>query len=246
MAVVPAQSPGFGYPRPDGSVRAVQHRGDTRHRAECPRRDRAQEGGTSSDGGRAVPRFDRRRRHHRRDASVFESVVTSIQDMHRYCHKLKQGKSVPQSNSKEEVQRQSQERFYTMASQIKLLLEIPERIWSSMEASQYLQATQLYLLCCHLHRQLHLEAGGPQYSPVLARFPILVRQVAAAGHFRSTILLDSKSVLRGRAVSDQAIAEALVSTMLLEDSSPRQALADFLLARKASIQQLLNQPQHGT
>ncbi|XP_064820119.1 conserved oligomeric Golgi complex subunit 1 isoform X2 [Oncorhynchus masou masou] len=174
-----------------------------------------------------------------------ESVVTSIQDMHRYCHKLKQGKSVPQSNSKEEVQRQSQERFYTMASQIKLLLEIPERIWSSMEASQYLQATQLYLLCCHLHRQLHLEAGGPQYSPVLARFPILVRQVAAAGHFRSTILLDSKSVLRGRAVSDQAIAEALVSTMLLEDSSPRQALADFLLARKASIQQLLNQPQHG-
>ncbi|CAB1350229.1 unnamed protein product [Coregonus sp. 'balchen'] len=170
-----------------------------------------------------------------------ESVVTSIQDMHRYCHKLKQGKSVPQSNSKEEVQRQSQEKFYTMgsqinhcvqrqsqekfytmASQIKLLLEIPERIWSSMEASQ----------------QLHLEAGGPQYSPVLARFPILVRQVAAAGHF-------SKSVLRGRAVSDQAIAEALVSTMLLEDSSPRQALADFLLARKASIQQQLNQPQHG-
>uniref|UniRef100_A0A4W5MI36 Conserved oligomeric Golgi complex subunit 1 n=1 Tax=Hucho hucho TaxID=62062 RepID=A0A4W5MI36_9TELE len=165
-----------------------------------------------------------------------ESVVTSIQDMHRYCHKLKQGKS---------VQRQSQEKFYTMASQIKLLLEIPERMWSSLEASQYLQATQLYLLCCHLHRQLHLEAGGPQYSPILARFPILVRQVAAAGHFRSTILLDSKSVLRGRAVSDQAIAEALVSTMLLEDSSPRQALADFLLARKASIQQLLNQPQHG-
>ncbi|XP_019714149.1 conserved oligomeric Golgi complex subunit 1 [Hippocampus comes] len=62
---------------------------------------------------------------------------------------------------------------------------------------------------------------------------------------RSTILLDSKSLLRGRAVSDQAIAEALLSTMLLEDSSPRQALADFLLARKASIHQLLNQPQHG-
>lgn len=63
---------------------------------------------------------------------------------------------------------------------------------------------------------------------------------------RSTILLDSKSVLRSRAVSDQAIAEALVSSMLLEDSSPRQALADFLLARTASIQQLLKQPQHGT
>lgn len=82
-------------------------------------------------------------------------------------------------------QRQWQEKFYTMASQIKLLLEIPERIWSSMEAAQYLQATQLYLLCCHLHSLLQLEAApGGLYSPVLARFPILVRQVATTGHFR--------------------------------------------------------------
>ncbi|KAG9264007.1 conserved oligomeric Golgi complex subunit 1 isoform X1 [Astyanax mexicanus] len=174
-----------------------------------------------------------------------ESVVRCIQGMDRYCQQLKQTKNPPQNHSKLEDQKQSKEKFYTIASQIKLLLEIPERIWSAMEGSQYLQATQLYLLCCHLHSQLHLEGGSPLYSPVLSRFPILVRQVAAAGHFRSTILLDSKSVLRGRAVSDQAIAEALVSTMLLEDSSPRQALADFLLARKASIQQLLNQPQHG-
>ncbi|XP_026870474.2 conserved oligomeric Golgi complex subunit 1 isoform X1 [Electrophorus electricus] len=175
-----------------------------------------------------------------------QSVVQSLRDMYRYCSQLKHTKRTPQSRSKEEDQKESKERFYTMASQIKLLLEIPERIWSALESSQYLEATQLYLLCCHLHNQLHLEARGPHYSPVLSRFPILVRQVAATGHFRSTILLDSRAVLRGRAVSDQAISEALVSTMLLEDSSPRQALADFLLARKASIQQLLNQPQHGS
>ncbi|KAJ8254499.1 hypothetical protein COCON_G00211110 [Conger conger] len=174
-----------------------------------------------------------------------ESVVNSIQDMYRYCNKLKQGKTPAPANNKQESLRQSQEKFYSMASQIKLLLEIPERIWSAMESSAYLRATQLHLLCCHLHSLLGLEGGAAHYSPVLARFPILVRQVAAAGHFRATILLDSKSLLRGRAVSDQAISEALVSSMLLEDSSPRQALADFLLARKASIQQLLNQPQHG-
>lgn len=76
-----------------------------------------------------------------------------------------------------------------MASQIKLLLEIPERIWSAMEASQYLQATQLYLLCCNLHSLLQLEAAtGGHYSPVLARFPILVRQVATTGHFRYWML----------------------------------------------------------
>ncbi|KAI4822665.1 hypothetical protein KUCAC02_008197 [Chaenocephalus aceratus] len=164
-----------------------------------------------------------------------ESVVLSIRDMHQYCHSLKQGRTGGGSC------RQGGTSHY-----IKLLLEIPERIWSSMEACRFLQATQLYLLGCHLHSTLQLEAAaGGHYSPVLARFPILVRQVATTGHVRSTILLDSRSLLRGRAVSDQAIAEALVSTMLLEGSSPRQALADFLLARKASIHQLLNQPQHG-
>lgn len=84
---------------------------------------------------------------------------------------------------------QWQEKFCNMASQIKLLLEIPERIWSAMEAFQYLQATQLYLLCCHLHNLLRLEAAtGGLYSPVLARFPILVRQVATTGHFRYRLL----------------------------------------------------------
>ncbi|XP_062874853.1 conserved oligomeric Golgi complex subunit 1 isoform X2 [Trichomycterus rosablanca] len=148
--------------------------------------------------------------------------------------------------SEKVTEKQSQEKFYTMAAQIRLLLEMPERMWSALEGSQYLQATQLYLLCAHLHRLLHLDTPAASYSPVLSRFPILIQQVAAAGHFRSTILMDSRSVLRGRAVSDQAIAEALVSTMLLEGSSPRQALADFLLARTASIQQLLKQPQHGS
>uniref|UniRef100_H0V179 Conserved oligomeric Golgi complex subunit 1 n=1 Tax=Cavia porcellus TaxID=10141 RepID=H0V179_CAVPO len=140
----------------------------------------------------------------------------------------------------------SQEKFYSMAAQIKLLLEIPEKIWSSMEVSQCLQATQLYLLCCHLHSLLQLDASSSQYSPILSRFPILIRQVAAASHFRSIILRESKMLLKCQAVSDQAVAGALCSIMLLEESSPRQALTDFLMARKAVIQTLLNQPNHGS
>uniref|UniRef100_A0A8C5P4D7 Conserved oligomeric Golgi complex subunit 1 n=1 Tax=Jaculus jaculus TaxID=51337 RepID=A0A8C5P4D7_JACJA len=139
----------------------------------------------------------------------------------------------------------SQEKFHSMAAQIKLLLEIPEKIWSAMEASQYLRATQLYLLCCHLHGLLQLDSSSSRYSPILSRFPILIRQVAAASHFRSTILHESKMLLKCKAVSDQAVAEALCSIMLLEESSPRQALTDFLMARKATIQKLLNQPHHG-
>uniref|UniRef100_A0A6Q2ZKL1 Conserved oligomeric Golgi complex subunit 1 n=1 Tax=Esox lucius TaxID=8010 RepID=A0A6Q2ZKL1_ESOLU len=143
-----------------------------------------------------------------------ESVVKSIQDMHREVLHHGLSDQAAAGDSREDLELHGG-------------LTVPAG-----------KTTSLKTFNCYVRLR-------PHYSPVLARFPILVRQVAAAGHFRSTILMDSKSVLRGRAVSDQAIAEALVSTMLLEDSSPRQALADFLLARKASIQQLLNQPQHG-
>ncbi|XP_064323174.1 conserved oligomeric Golgi complex subunit 1 isoform X1 [Phalacrocorax carbo] len=137
----------------------------------------------------------------------------------------------------------AQESFYRAAAQLKLLLDVPEKVWGAVEAGRYLPAARLHLLGGHLRRQLQLDV--PRASPVLARFPILLRQVAAASHLRSTILQESKSLLKSQTVSDQAVAEALCAIMLLEDSSPRQALADFLLARKLAIQQLLNQPHHG-
>ncbi|XP_077019820.1 conserved oligomeric Golgi complex subunit 1 [Tamandua tetradactyla] len=179
-----------------------------------------------------------------------EGLVDAVRATDQYCARLRQagqaGPAAPRSPPASQPQQPSQEKFYSMAAQIKLLLEIPEKIWSSMETSQYLHATQLYLLCCHLHRLLHLDSSNSRYSPVLSRFPILIRQVAAASHFRSSILYESKMLLKSQAVSDQAVAEALCSIMLLEESSPRQALTDFLLARKAAIQKLLNQPHQGT
>ncbi|XP_004432766.1 PREDICTED: conserved oligomeric Golgi complex subunit 1 isoform X1 [Ceratotherium simum simum] len=175
-----------------------------------------------------------------------EGLVDAVKATDQYCARLRQaGSAAPRPPRDPQPQQPSQEKFYSMAAQIKLLLEIPEKIWSSMEASQYLHATQLYLLCCHLHNLLQLDSSSSRYSPVLSRFPILIRQVAAASHFRSAILHESKMLLKCQAVSDQAVAEALCSIMLLEESSPRQALTDFLLARKAAIQKLLNQPNHG-
>ncbi|XP_040438017.1 conserved oligomeric Golgi complex subunit 1 isoform X2 [Falco naumanni] len=139
----------------------------------------------------------------------------------------------------------ARESFYRAAAQLKLLLDVPERVWGAVEAGRYLPAARLHLLGAHLRRQLQLDAPRARGSPVLSRFPILLRQVATAGHLRTTILQESKSLLKNQTVSDQAVAEALCAIMLLEDSSPRQALADFLLARKLAIQQLLNQPHHG-
>ncbi|XP_071619893.1 conserved oligomeric Golgi complex subunit 1 isoform X2 [Heliangelus exortis] len=143
------------------------------------------------------------------------------------------------------AQSPAQESFYRAAAQLKLLLDIPEKVWGAVEAARYLPAARLHLLAGHLRHQLQLDGPRAHSSPVLTRFPILLRQVAAASHLRSTILQETKCLLKSQTASDQAVAEALCAIMLLEDSSPRQALADFLLARKLAIQQLLNQPHHG-
>ncbi|OBS71176.1 hypothetical protein A6R68_00300, partial [Neotoma lepida] len=174
-----------------------------------------------------------------------EGLVDAVRATDQYCARLRQAGSAAPRVPRAPQPQQPSEKFYSMAAHIKLLLEIPEKIWSSMETSQHLQATQLYLLCCHLHSLLQLDSSSSRYSPILSRFPILIRQVAAASHFRSTILHESKMLLQCQNVSDQAVAEALCSIMLLEESSPRQALTDFLMARKATIQKLLNQPHHG-
>ncbi|NXY77101.1 COG1 protein, partial [Glareola pratincola] len=142
----------------------------------------------------------------------------------------------------------AQESFYRAAAQLKLLLEVPEKVWGAVEGGRYLPAARLHLLGAHLRRQLQLETPRARGGPILARFPILLRQTSDCPPHslaRSTILQESKSLLKNQTVSDQAVAEALCAIMLLEDSSPRQALADFLLARKLAIQQLLNQPHHG-
>lgn len=93
-----------------------------------------------------------------------------------------------------------------------------------------------------------MSQGSVRFSPyTLSHFTpdVSYSMLIFVSLSRSTILHESKMLLKCQAVSDQAVAEALCSIMLLEESSPRQALTDFLLARKATIQTLLNQSHHG-
>ena len=43
---------------------------------------------------------------------------------------------------------------YALAAQIKLLMDIPERIWNAIEAREYVTATKFYLFARHIHTNL--------------------------------------------------------------------------------------------
>ncbi|XP_038072145.1 conserved oligomeric Golgi complex subunit 1-like [Patiria miniata] len=176
-----------------------------------------------------------------------EKIVSAVQGMQGYCTKLQKTHMVKGvlASPRVKPERSSQNDFYAIASQTKLLMDMPEKIWSAIESSEHLQATELYLLACHIVSSLQLDSNTQQSAQLLAWFPVLSRQWAAISHFKAGILQSCRKLLKNGSVSDQATAEALCSIMLLEEGSPRQVFTEFLLARKAAVQQCFHASQHG-
>ncbi|XP_076443565.1 conserved oligomeric Golgi complex subunit 1-like isoform X2 [Babylonia areolata] len=174
-----------------------------------------------------------------------ENVMKSISNMEELCQTLQHKQMVKevafQNTAKPDQSKKRKEtEFFGVAAQIKLLLDMPEKIWSSVDSGDYLTGTQLYLLARHINTSLHLDSQ--RSSKVLSWFPVLTRQWAAISHFKTTILQECRSLLADTetAFSDQKMAEILCSILLMDDSNPRQVFSEFLLARTKALQQMLH------
>ncbi|XP_063970712.1 conserved oligomeric Golgi complex subunit 1-like [Lytechinus pictus] len=176
-----------------------------------------------------------------------EKIVQSIQDMQKHCVNLQKThltKGIGLSPKKAVNSGSQSSGFYAIASQTKLLLDIPEKIWSDIESGDHLHATQLYLLACHIVSSLQLDTTTHQSTQLLKWFPVLSRQWAAICHFKPSILQSCRNVLKNASASDMVITKALCSIMLLEDTSPRQVFTEFLLARKNAVHQAFSSSQY--
>ncbi|KAH9518338.1 Golgi transport complex subunit 1 [Bulinus truncatus] len=174
-----------------------------------------------------------------------ENVMKSISRMEELCSSMRQKHMVRGAsfhiNVKNDFDKNRKEMdFYGTAAQIKLLMDIPEKIWSNVDSQEYLKATQLYLLARHINASLHLDSQLS--ADVVTWFPVLTRQWAAISHFKSTILQGCRLLLTDTEsdLTDQHMAEILCSIILLEDSTPRQVFNEFLLARTKALQQILH------
>ncbi|KAK7116850.1 conserved oligomeric Golgi complex subunit 1-like isoform X2 [Littorina saxatilis] len=179
-----------------------------------------------------------------------ENVMKSISHMEELCQTLQQkhsvkGASYHQPATPDHSKKRKEAEFFGVAAQIKLLLDMPEKIWSSVDSGDYLTGTQLYLLARHINTSLHLD--GQRSSKVLSWFPVLTRQWAAISHFKTTILEGCREVLADTETtfSDQKMAEILCSIILLDDSHPRQVFNQFLMARTKAVQDILQWGQQG-
>ncbi|XP_036366016.1 conserved oligomeric Golgi complex subunit 1 isoform X4 [Octopus sinensis] len=177
-----------------------------------------------------------------------QNVMNSISKIEELCKQLKQnhlakGTSYIHRPLADKSRKQTENHFYSVASQIKLLLDMPEKMWSAVDSQEFLLAAQAFLLSRHVHTGLQLEAQCS--ASILSCFPVLSRQWTAISHFKATILQGCRKLLREVNATDQQIADALCSILLLEDCTPRQVFNEFLLARTNAVQQLFHVSQQG-
>ncbi|XP_066999265.2 conserved oligomeric Golgi complex subunit 1 isoform X2 [Anabrus simplex] len=175
-----------------------------------------------------------------------EDVISHIDKMSDKCHKLQQrhllGFKLDSRNVKTE--RLSQNRTYhSIAVQIKILMTLPEQIWSAVENEDYLLGTQLFLLARHINTGLQLQ-DGITANQVGTWFPVVARQWSAISHFRWAIPTGCEKKLKCHELTSEEAANCLCSLVLLEGLSSSNLLDKFLALRSQALQLTLESDEH--
>lgn len=119
-----------------------------------------------------------------------QNVTATIGRIDSLCSTLKQAQMIKSSSLHQkrkaamDNKRKEEARFYGVASQIKLLLGIPEEIWTCLDCGDYLIASRLYLMSQHINTSLQLDSQHA--SNFLYWLHVLNRQWAAISHFKFT------------------------------------------------------------
>lgn len=77
--------------------------------------------------------------------------------------------------------------------QIKILMEIPQHIWSSIENKDLLFASQLYLVAQHINYSLLFEVGSADLSN---KYPIISKQWDVISQFKNIIINECNNILQ--------------------------------------------------
>lgn len=118
---------------------------------------------------------------------------------------------------------------YALAAQIKLLMDVPERMWNSVDSRDYLTATKLYLFARHIHTNLSLQ------EDVMTSYPVIDRQWAAISHFHEAISSGCEVVMSDGRSSVEDTVEAMVAVALLKGVSQKTIFEDFMKKRQVEL-----------
>ncbi|XP_043288617.1 conserved oligomeric Golgi complex subunit 1 isoform X2 [Venturia canescens] len=120
--------------------------------------------------------------------------------------------------------------------QIKILMDIPEHIWSAIDNRDMLFASQLFILAQHVNYSLTFEIG----QSVLAKnYPIVAKQWSIISHFRNVIFDQCNETLRSLDLSAEVAANCLAALVLLDGTSSKELLEKLISLRSQAIESII-------
>ncbi|KAI8321047.1 hypothetical protein GQ54DRAFT_196569 [Martensiomyces pterosporus] len=161
-----------------------------------------------------------------------------------------------QQQQRQRQQDSLQAKIYSIAAQVKVLVDTPEQIWKALESQRFLQATLLYLIAGEIHERLCEQSRlmSPSASqsaaaalddqsivdPLLA-FPVIERQWVSVAPFREQIMAKAHQLLASTEdVSIEAFMSSICAITLLEDVDAETACTIFLSHRGEALRPLLD------
>ncbi|PSN54283.1 hypothetical protein C0J52_06981 [Blattella germanica] len=179
-----------------------------------------------------------------------EGIISHIDNMSSKCQELQQKQLL---GFKSDANRSRTERgamnrvYYSIAIQIKILMDIPEQIWSAVEKEDYILGAQLFLFARHINTGLQLHAGvddAISSNKVMLWFPVISRQWSAISHFRDAILTGCQNMLQSHSLSPEDASSCLSTLVLLEGIGSLELLNKLLRLRTQSLQNVLQSDSH--
>nr|CAB3232526.1 conserved oligomeric Golgi complex subunit 1-like [Phallusia mammillata] len=164
------------------------------------------------------------------------NVGDSIKDLKLFCS-AKTVKTKRESRAKQKQSAKDHKRYMEISAEAKVLMELPEKIWSQVESGNMISASFLYLQSLQVVKNLSL---GASYSPILLWFPMLGQQAQAVANLGSAILKQCHSRLTDHLVDPSKTAEALCSIVLLNKQSAFDIFKTMLQSRKQVIADILS------
>ncbi|KNC84336.1 hypothetical protein SARC_03441 [Sphaeroforma arctica JP610] len=184
------------------------------------------------------------------------SVVHSIESLLGHCQKIassstnpaheqvqpalhSHGRYVLSRRSMTQIKSDTQRNiFYSVSTQMKLLVDAPEHLWNALEIKQYLKAAKLYLLSEYIYNVLRHNQSIS--SSLRSHFPILHTQWDSMSGLKSEIASKCALELRHCHVRVEHVASNLLSLILLDELSPTEILTKLLEIRLGSIKDTLS------
>ncbi|XP_047532593.1 conserved oligomeric Golgi complex subunit 1 isoform X1 [Vanessa atalanta] len=157
------------------------------------------------------------------------STLNHINDMMVACKSLHDTHLVGFKIDKNLIQSPSHQAtvdpVHTLSVQIKLLMEIPERIWKCINVNDFVKAAQLFIMARHINTGLQLHFGSKNVKPGMQSLQRVVQQQwYSVSNLSRTIVDMCGQTLQDVDISVSVACSCLVGLYLLDSQTMVQLL----------------------